>query len=171
MKPALQRLRDPSPKEFQELESVLLGAPRFSLLTEGRPPRREDAAEMLSALPPHATLDQKHFFAIYLGRTMAGCADVIRGWPRADTAHLGLLMLSESYQGMGHGRRAYRELEQLISSWSEIRCLRLAIIESNQPAFPFWRALGFVETGERARSARFIADLVYFEKPLAPQHA
>ncbi len=168
MNPDLQLLRQPSLQKLKELESVILGAPQFSLLSEGRLPRPEDVNEVLSELPPGGRKEQKYVFTINIDDTMIGCAEVIRGWPRIDIGFIGLLMLSEKYQGLGYGRLSFNELEKCISTWPEITRLRLAIVESNKPAFPFWRALGFNETGERIASTKFIADLVYFEKPISP---
>jgi len=44
--------------------------------------------------------------------------------------------------------------------------IRIGIIASNAPAFPFWHKMGFAETGERKRDLSFMADTVILEKPL-----
>jgi hypothetical protein len=46
------------------------------------------------------------------------------------------------------------------------RRIRIGIVETNVPAFAFWHALGFRETGERRAIEGFRGDVVLLEKAL-----
>ena len=66
-----------------------------------------------------------------------------------DVAHLGLLQVRGDRQGRGIGRRTRELLLDEVSSWPEIRTLRIAIVATNAPvAEPFRRSLGYVPNGE-----------------------
>ena len=163
----LRLLRNPSEQTVTDLTEVVLGAPEYCQICEGRLPKAEDIPEMLSALPPNCQIEQKYFFGVYVGEKMIGCADVIRGWPTLNQCHIGLLLLAEKYQGQGYGKHTFTELRSCFIEWPEIKKLRIAVVESNQKAFPFWHGMGFRETGVRIKSPTFVADLVILELPFA----
>ena len=82
---------------------------------------------------------------------------------------LGLLIIREDYQGRGIGKQAYEEIEKFIrTSWPEITVVRIGVIATNEPAFPFWRGRGFKENGQRKpyRENEIISENVILEKPL-----
>lgn len=158
------RIQNAIESQIAELTNVILSAPRFSLLCEGRLPDAGDVPEMLEALPPKVSHKSKYFYGIHLNGNLIGCIDVIRGWPENDTAHIGLLLLVEQYQGKGIGRMAFNALCRVISSWPEVEKFRIGVIATNTPAFPFWKALGFSETGEITTNPMFIDDVIIFER-------
>jgi ribosomal protein S18 acetylase RimI-like enzyme len=73
---------------------------------------------------------------------------VIRGFPDPTTAHLGLLLISESAQGRGIGRVGYMAIEDVIRSWAGCRCVRIGVVRTNEGVIAFWKKVGFAETGE-----------------------
>lgn len=162
----LQLLRDLSSEQRAQLTAIVLGAASYSLACEGRLPCADDVEDILVALPPNCMPEAKFVFGVYRGTQMVGCADVIRGWPNATQCHIGLLLLAEPYQRKGYGGRAVAQIERVAREWPEIGSLRIAVVESNSAAFPFWSAVGFTATGQRTKSPHFIADLLIFEKPL-----
>jgi ribosomal protein S18 acetylase RimI-like enzyme len=62
---------------------------------------------------------------------------------------LGLLLISEAEQKKGYGKLAYEALERLALSWVGTRKVRIGVIGTNGVVLPFWKSLGFVETGIR----------------------
>jgi len=162
----LRLLRHPSDEDRSQLRAVFFGAPAYALLTEGKLPSDEHVDDFLTALPPGCKAETKYPFAVCLGPAMIGCADLIRGWPKPDTCHIGLLLLAETYQGRGLGTSAFGEIERVASTWSEIRRLRIAVVDANRMAFPFWERLGFAATGSRLKNSTFVSDVVVMERSL-----
>ena len=134
--------------DMAALQRVLEEAPGYAERVTGLPVGATDAQSTYSILPPAKSYDDKFVFGIFAGSRMIGCADLIRGWPRPDTAHVGLLLLAEPYQGKGHGRRAYEALEACIRGWGTCGRVRVGVVQTNAQALPFWRRIGFAPTGE-----------------------
>jgi GNAT superfamily N-acetyltransferase len=95
------------------------------------------------------TYDSKYVYGFMIdGPEMVGCAEVIRGWPTPSTALISLLLIGEAHHGHGIGRSAYHSVEAKVRRWPEIDMLRIAVVRSIAAVLPFWRRMGFVETGE-----------------------
>jgi GNAT superfamily N-acetyltransferase len=137
------------------------------MCTEGKLPGPNDGAEAFSSLAPGGTYEQKSIWMIREGDMDIGVIDIYRGWNAPHKIMIGLLLLVESAQGRGLGRRAYNALrDALVAESSAYTVLRIGVIETNADAFPFWRSLGFVETGEIKTSDEFIAPVVILERSL-----
>lgn len=134
--------------EMQELQRVLEEAPTYSHRLTGGPPGRAEAQSLYTALPEGKSYDDKFVFGIYLGEAVIGCVDLIRGYPNAATAMLGLLLLSEKHQRRGAGRRAYALIEQFVQGWNGCDRVRIAVVRSNEDVLPFWTKLAFEPTGQ-----------------------
>ncbi|MGH4010475.1 MAG: GNAT family N-acetyltransferase [Pseudonocardiaceae bacterium] len=131
------------------LQRVLKGAPTYTELVTGHPPAGAEAQSLLTALPPGITCDSKYLYGFMTDvPELVGCADLIRGWPTDNTALIGLLLLDEAHQGHGVGEAAYHEVEGKVRQWPEIDALRVAVVRSDAAVLPFWRQVGFTETGE-----------------------
>jgi GNAT superfamily N-acetyltransferase len=142
------RLLTGQPFEMAALQKVLENAPTYVERVTGHPPADTEAQSLFNALPAEATTDNKYLYGVMAdGMDMVGCAEIIRGWPRPSTAHIGLL-LDESYHGHGLGRSTYHLVEAKVRSWPEIDTLRISVVRSNTDVLPFWRRMGFTETGE-----------------------
>ncbi|WP_344221766.1 GNAT family N-acetyltransferase [Kribbella sancticallisti] len=95
--------------------------------------------------------DRKVVLGGFEGRQLLVIVDLLRGYPIAQTAFIGLLEVHGSHQGRGVGAAAYRAVEQYVgSTWPEIRTLRLAVVDTNaEQAAGFWARQGFEPTGEQ----------------------
>lgn len=164
------RLLKGDPAEMAELQRVLEGAPRYAERTTGNPPGAADAQSTFTALPPGTDYADKFVWGLVLGGSMIGCADVVRGWPTADTALIGLLLLEDPHTGMGLGRAAYQAVEREIQRWPEIRTIRIAVAATNGEVLPFWRKMGFAETGEVRpyRYDKVESESITLSKPAQP---
>ena len=154
-------------EEMAALQRVLEGAPRYAERLTGAPLGAADAQSTYTVLPEGKSYEDKFVYGIYEGGEMIGCADVIRGWPRADTVHIGLLLLAEAQQRQGHGRRACEEIEREARGWGAKR-LRIGVVGTNEDVLPFWRKLGFVPTGEVKpyRYGPIQSQVTVLEKPI-----
>jgi GNAT superfamily N-acetyltransferase len=79
---------------------------------------------------------------------LVAVVDVLRRWPDAQTAHIGLLLVRGDRQRTGLGRATFAALTDLAREWVGIRSWRAAIVRTNEQVAGFWRQLGFAETGE-----------------------
>ncbi len=131
------------------LQRILEAAPTYTELVTGHPPAAADAKSLFSALPSGMTYDSKYLYGFMTDvPQMVGCADVIRGWPASDTALLGVLLLDGAHQGRGVGTSGYQQIEAKVRQWPEIDVMRVAVVHSDAAVLPFWRQVGFAETGE-----------------------
>jgi GNAT superfamily N-acetyltransferase len=72
-----------------------------------------------------------------------GIADMGFGYPNADDAYIGLLLLDPAARGQGVGQRILAELTQLARARGVARQL-VAVLEANPRGFAFWQRQGFV---------------------------
>ncbi len=131
------------------LQLVLENAQTYALRVSGLPQAESAAAAIFTALPPGFQKSKKFVLGIFENSTLIGCMDVLRGFPTEEAAHIGLLLLREDKQASGFGRDSYALLEKFMKSWTEIKVLRLSVVATNGEVIPFWRKMGFQETGER----------------------
>jgi GNAT superfamily N-acetyltransferase len=135
--------------EMVELQRVLEEAPKFAYRVTRCPPQPADAQSTYSALPDGKTYNDKFVYGIFCDDKMVGCIDVIRDYPKNGVAWIGLLLVSEKLHGQGIGRKALELLKREIYSWKACKGIQLAVVSTNDVALPFWRKMGFCETGKR----------------------
>ncbi len=154
-------------RDGEMLQAILEEAPGYSVAVTGLPPAADAGRALLEELPVGTDERNKYVFAVREGDELVGCADVLRGYPEPTTAFLGLLLIAESRQGEGLGRRVSSALESVMREWGCTK-VRLAVVESNECALGFWSAVGFVDTGERVdyQNGRVDSLLILMEKRL-----
>lgn len=144
MEPTCRVLRSGDAADVAAVQRVLQGAPGYHLLIEGKPPSVTAAADLFAELPPCKAQADKQILGFFVGSELAGCADLVRGYPSRDVAYLGLLILADHFRGQGHGTAALAHVTQVAHSWG-CRHLRLAVIATNEHGHHFWMRQGFVE--------------------------
>jgi GNAT superfamily N-acetyltransferase len=151
---------------MEALQCVFMADPDYCGRVIGHIPGLDEMGG--TELPAGKTEDHRYLFGVYLKAEMIGCADLLRGYPDEKTALLGLLLLSEKHHGRGRGAQAYYELEKVAQRWPEISVIRGAVIATNDLVIPFWRKLGFLDTGVRKpyRSGEVISEATVLEKRL-----
>jgi len=135
------------PADMGALQHVLEHAPGYAERVTGAPPGAADAQSTFTVLPEGKSYEDKFVFGIFTGKEMVGCIDLIRSYPTANSATLGLLLVAEQHQGVGIGRQAFTLLEQFARGWG-CEVIRLAVVMTNSEVISFWRKLGFSETGD-----------------------
>ena len=164
---ALRRLSG-EPVHITAVQRVLEDAPAYALLSTGLPPGPADARTLFAIRPPGRSADDKFVFGIALDDELIGCVDLIRAYPDARHAHIGLLLLAERHQGRGIGAQVVDRIATLASTWTGCTHLRLGVLRSNVRATAFWTRRGFVATGEVApwRHGRVVSESVVMTRPL-----
>lgn len=155
--------------EMADLQRVLEEAPDYARRLTGYPASATEAQSTYTHLPTGWTYDDKFVYGIYLDHKMIGCVDLIRGYPDATTAMLGLLLLSEKHQGRGWGSRSYLLIEEVVRRWGTCHKVRIGVIMTNDIVLPFWKSVGFVDEGLRRpyRSGTVESEYAILEKPLS----
>ena len=161
----LRRLTSANPSHILWLEEVVLAAPAYGWLTEGKAPDPADAPEILRVCPPGIGEDDKFVLAVLEGEELLGCVDLVRGYPDEQTAYLGLLLLKESRQGRGIGSELVQRLLGMAADWG-CTAIRLGVIETNLPALHFWTRHGFQQVGSK-RIAGFSGDTLVMSRAIA----
>lgn len=132
-----------------QLLTLLQSHSDFHRRVMGERPSMADARSILVDLPPGIESARKHTIGLWEGQELVAFADVIRGWPSAEFAHIGLLMSHGSRRGQGLGRLMHEQVESLVGGWSEVSTLRLSIVDTNaHVAASFWSRLAYRATGD-----------------------
>jgi len=147
---AIRVLRSDSSEDLASLQRVLEAAPSYWMRVSAQLPKSSTAKKVFDALPEGKAYEDKFVLGIFDSQSkMIGCVDLIRGYPDPKTAMLGLLFIAEPAQGKGYGKQAYNAIEQLVLSWNGFQKIRIGVVATNGIALPFWKSLGFVESGTR----------------------
>lgn len=136
------------------LQRLMESNPGYSQRVTGAVPAADAAIEALTALPPTARAEQKIDLGLWLDAELVGFADLIVGWPRTDTVHIGLLMIDGARQAEGLGKQLHEEVLALVQDYPSITTCRITIVDTNAAeAEPFWTSLGYRPTGEASNHA------------------
>lgn len=142
-------------KKFSERD-----IPEIYALCKGNPiyykhmkmePSFENLTEVLTALPPEKTMDDKFFVGFYEAGRLVALLDLIPGYPDAQTAYIGWFMMNSEFQGRGIGSSIVGEILSFLKK-EHFRCVELGYIKGNEQAEHFWRKNGFSATGAEART-------------------
>lgn len=164
----LCRLATCPPDLCDEIHRVCLEAPGYFLSVEGQLPDAESIKLWFveEELPLGCTSEHHHVFSIGLDTAVIGVAHLLAGCRDPEQATIGLLLLSEQYQGMGIGRVVFDMLAAHMRRWGMKSC-RIGVVANNARALHFWRSAGFSEIGEMAAMDGFLDRTVLMEKHLA----
>lgn len=109
-------------------------------------PTRETVKEDLVALPPKKEATDKYFIGIFDDNCLVAVMDLIDRYPDNQTAFIGLLMVSKSYQRKGIGTYITKALSQTLGAEGYSR-IKLGYVKTNLSARSFWLKQGFHPTG------------------------
>ncbi len=139
------RALDPS-GDLSKVAQFYTEAPEYWLLADRAPPGPAKAATFFTDGPPGCDPARSHRLGLFLQGRLSGVAELSFGFPKADDAYLGLLMLGSWAQGAGFGRTFLTHLEGLARQ-SGASNLYLAVLEENPRGRAFWEREGFRDTG------------------------
>jgi len=143
-------VRELGETDVAAVQGLLEAVPDYARRVTGEPPGPADAVAALAQAPDGFDRAGKRAIGAWDGAELVGFADVLMGWPDEATAFIGLLIVRGDRQGQGLGRRLHDAVvERAYQACGPDGRLRLAIVDTNKDAAePFWRALGYVPTGE-----------------------
>ena len=113
----------------------------------GEPLTRDKLARSLTALPPDARRENKHFIGFWQQGSLKAALKIIFAYPDKETVLLGLLMVDKSAQGAGIGSNIAQNLAT-VAAESGYHEIILSYAEGNAQSRAFWLKNGYQETGE-----------------------
>jgi GNAT superfamily N-acetyltransferase len=157
-----------SAEDLAAVRVVLDHAQGYARAVHGAAFGPEEAESVVRDLPPGASADAKRVYLISSDESVIGVLEGIIGHPVAGTAMLGLLVLDERRQGLGHGRRSVGWFERHVREHEGCRRVRLGVVASNASALGFWAAMGYERTGEVRPWAEGTvkSEVIVFEKAI-----
>jgi GNAT superfamily N-acetyltransferase len=146
------RIRELFPSEAALVAQFYREAPDYWLLAEGRLDAEAQASDFFTDAPPNCDPDQSDRLGLFLNQRLSGVAEVSYGFPEANDAYVGLMLLGSWAQGAGHGRTFLAHAETLARKRHAAR-LYLAVLDANPRGRAFWEREGFRPTGLRRHDA------------------
>ena len=142
--------------DVDEVLGLYLENPQYFCHTEATATREQVLLDMRVA-PPGVDASCKHFVGLLTESELVAVMDVVEGYPEADVAYVGLLMVRRRLQGAGLGTAIVREAEACLKA-SGLRRARLAISTDNPQATHFWDRCGYATIRELSRGGRQILE-------------
>lgn len=142
-------------RHFRNLEATTDRAAVFALLTAaqdyyhlwlGRAPAAAEVDEVFTDAPPGCDPAQSRRLGLWIGPDLCGVAELSFGFPTAQDAYLGLMILHPKARGMGHGAAFLAHAEALARARGCTH-LSLAVLQANPRGRAFWSRMGFADTG------------------------
>jgi GNAT superfamily N-acetyltransferase len=134
------------PADRPAILALLREARDYYQLWLGRDPEEADVEDVLTAGPPGCDPAQSHRLGLWEAGRLCGVAELSFGFPMAEDAYLGLMILAPSARGRGQGAGFLAHIEGLARARACPR-LYLGVLEANPRGRAFWSRQGFAPTG------------------------
>ena len=102
--------------------------------------------ERVDAAKTRAYLAAGAFLVLEAGTGLVGC---VYAEKRRDRGYLGLLAVDPAFEGRGYGRRLVGAAEEHLGR-AGCRAIDLRVVSARSELLPFYRRLGYAETGTSA---------------------
>jgi RimJ/RimL family protein N-acetyltransferase len=136
------------PEELTALQELLNNVPDYTRRCRAEEQGACTPAELMQQIPEGVAPEQKKLYGIFFNHRMIGCLDLVKGYPDAKTAFVGILLIAEDVQGAGLGSEAFKECEKMIRSEEGFDRIRIGVMRTNDFVQNFWRKMGFRKTGD-----------------------
>ena len=113
----------------------------------GKPLSRKALLRDLTALPPAAQAENKHYLGYFDGETLCSVLELVFAYPDEQCVLLGFFMLHHDLQGQGIGSRLIGDLLEQCRTLGYQEIL-LSYAEPNRQSEHFWLKQGFTPTGD-----------------------
>ena len=149
--------------DLDAVEGLYSRAADFWILADRRPPDRHKAAAFFTDTPPGCDPAASHRLGLFQAGTLVGVAELSFGFPLAEDAYLGLMLLDATQRGQGLGALF---LAQVQARAAPCQRLYLAVLQDNPRGRAFWESHGFTDTGLSGHDADTGHTLHRMVKPL-----
>ena len=134
------------------LQDLLERCADYMTLEDGAPARPEAASDLLEALPPGRSHEQKLVLGLARGDggPLVAVIDVVRDFPDAKDWFVGLVLIDPAERGRGIGAAVMGDLEAWFRQEGAVASY-LAVLERNPDAQGFWIRQGYQLLDRRVR--------------------
>jgi GNAT superfamily N-acetyltransferase len=119
----------------------------YWLLAEGKCDPKVKAVEFFTDCPPDCDPRQSHRLGLFHRNTLAGLAELSFGFPNANDAYLGLMLLAPEFRNLQLGPQLLAAVEARARR-AQAPALYLAVLEANPKGRAFWHRMDFTATGK-----------------------
>lgn len=99
-------------------------------------PTFENLKEVLTALPPQKSLEDKYFIGFYKEERLVALLDLCVGFPGKETAYIGWFMVGKEFHNIGIGKRIINDLLIFLKQ-EKFLYVELGCIKDNKEALHF----------------------------------
>lgn len=129
--------------DTDDIHSLFSNCNDYFVIEQGVPATAEDAKNLLEALPPKRTYDDKYVIGFYKEKTeLVALVDIVRDFPEDGTWMLGLLLIDPSQRRTGLGNDIHEALTELVRGEDGVK-IRVGVIENNHVGMKFWKAQSY----------------------------
>ncbi len=115
----------------------------YVLLESGLPPAPDAADDFFTEAPPGKTAADCRQFGVFDGARLDAMATVLFGYPDAQDAYIGLLIVDAAQRRRGLGRALADHVFAACRDLGAQRML-IAVLDANPRGRAFWHSMGFV---------------------------
>lgn len=135
---------------IEDVQKIMDSSPSYHRKIKGKPASFDEAQRIFALVPENFDVSDKYCFGLFKDNQLIGFSDILRGYPEANYAYLGLLIFPENLESKGFGRLSYSIIENELLTWPEINRVRLGVATTNDVC-GFWEKMGFIKTGKVSR--------------------
>lgn len=129
--------------DAQAVRDLYDSAADFVAMETGLVPNDETVAEFFTDCPPGADVAKSQKLGLFQpDGLLVAISDLAFGYPDADDAYIGLLLIAANSRGMGLGR-IFVEHMTSIARTRQARRLLIAVLDENTRGRAFWQREGF----------------------------
>ncbi|MCS5420648.1 MULTISPECIES: GNAT family N-acetyltransferase [Psychrilyobacter] len=114
----------------------------YFLMVNGTVHTKEDAEEILTALPPEKEFKDKFALGVLYKEELIGVIDLIKDYPVIDQWIIGLFLLKKKDRNKGIGKQVHSALIEMVLKDSG-KSLIVGVVKENIKGFKFWENLGY----------------------------
>ena len=144
------QLRRATPEDELAIQALFEADPAFFELSEGAPPRPNEARELADELLPGMPAEAKELYVIEHAAGPCAVVDLLAGYPDPQTWYLGLIFVAPYARGRGLGSALLEAMVTHVIASGGIR-IRLAVVVDNHDARRLYNRLGFEFVDRRLR--------------------
>jgi GNAT superfamily N-acetyltransferase len=123
------------------VDAFFQSAADYITLERGTPPGPEVTEEFFTDTPPGCDPTLSHRLGLF-DATLIAIAEMAIGYPTAQDAYLGLMIVAPTARGKGAGQILLRHLESTARQHGA-QTLYLAVLDANPQGRAFWERMGF----------------------------
>lgn len=117
-------------------------------------PTHENLKEVITALPPNKSLEDKFFLGFYHDNNLVAILDLILKYPNDNTAFIGWFMLNKEMQHKGIGTKIITDILLCLKE-NNFSFVRLGYIKGNSESKKFWIKNDFKPTGIETKDENY----------------